>query len=190
MKRMTTSLMFSTLTVLLLVANYTATAQIQYQLDSKNSSMLVKGTSTIHDWEMTVEDLRGAFTLQENHVLNQLTAGHVLLDVKSIKSERSLMNKKTYEALKEDDFPQIKARLTEVKQDETSASVVMELTIAGKTQKVEDDFKVTTENGTITVQGVLDLKMSDFGVEPPVAMMGTIKTGDEIKVEYKLVYNK
>ncbi len=182
--------MFSTLTVLLLVANYTATAQIQYQLDSKNSSMLVKGTSTIHDWEMTVENLQGAITLQESQALDQLTGGHFVLDVKSIKSERSLMNKKTYEALKEDDFPQIKAKVNQVTQNGNSGSVVLELTIAGKTQKVTDDFEFSSANGTITVQGVLDLKMSDFGVEPPVAMMGTIKTGDEIKVEYKLVYNE
>ncbi|MGQ7871085.1 YceI family protein [Sunxiuqinia sp. sy24] len=190
MKRMIRNLTFSALAVLFLVANHSATAQIQYKLDSKNSSMLVKGTSTIHDWEMAVENLQGAFTLQEDQDLDQLTTGHVLLDVESIKSERSLMNKKTYEALKEDDFPQIKAKVSQVTPNGNSGSVLLELTIAGKTQEVTDDFEFSAANGTITVQGVLDLRMSDFGVEPPVAMMGTIKTGDEIKVEYKLVYNK
>jgi hypothetical protein len=30
--------------------------------------------------------------------------------------------------------------------------------------------------------------MTDFNVEPPVLMLGTLKTGDEVTIAYKIVY--
>ncbi len=176
--------------MLFIAASLAATAQVQYKLDSKASSIQVKGTSTIHDWEMNAEALSSSFTLQEDQSLEKLTSGSFAVDVASIKSDKNIMNKKTWEALKEKKFPQIKAKLLQVKQNVNSGNVQMELTIAGKTQKIADDFQLTIGNGTIKIEGILDLKMTDFGIDPPTAMMGTIKTGDEITVVYKLVYTK
>jgi polyisoprenoid-binding protein YceI len=176
--------------MLLVAASLASTAQVQYKLDSKNSSIVVKGTSTIHDWEMNVKAPTSAFTLQEDQSLEKLTSGSLTVDVASIESDKNIMNKKAWEALKEKKFPQIKAKLLQVSQNGNSGTAQLELTIAGKTQKITDDFKFTSANGTIKIEGVLNLKMTDFGVEPPTAMMGTIKTGDEIRVEYRLVYNK
>lgn len=190
MKTMIRSLRFSVLAMLFVAASLATTAQVQYKLDAKNSSILVKGTSTIHDWEMNVKAPTSSFTLKEDQSLEQLTSGSLTVDVVSIESDKNIMNKKAWEALKEKKFPQIKAKLLQVKQDGNSGTVKLELTIAGKTKEMADDFQVTTSNGKIEIEGVLNLKMTDFGVEPPTAMMGTIKTGDEIKVAYKLVYNK
>lgn len=190
MKTMIRSFRFSALAMLFVVASLATTAQVQYKLDSKNSSILVKGTSTIHDWEMNVKAPTSSFTLQEDQSLERLTSGSFTVGVASIESDKNIMNKKAWEALKEKKFPQIKAKLLQVSQNGNSGTVQMELTIAGKTQKIADDFKLTNGSGKILVEGILDLKMTDFGVEPPTAMMGTIKTGNEIKVEYKLVYNK
>ena len=184
------SLKIRVLVVLLVVANLAVTAQVQYKLDSKTSSIQVQGTSTIHDWEMNAETASSTITLQEDGSLEKLSSGNFTVDVASIKSDKSIMNKKAWEALKEKKFPQIKAKLLHVSQNGNSGHVQMELTIAGKTQKITDDFKFTITNGTIKIEGILDLKMTDFGVEPPTAMMGTIKTGDEIKVAYTLVYTK
>lgn len=190
MRTMIRSLRFSVLAAVLAVTSLATTAQVQYKLDSKNSSILVKGTSTIHDWEMIVKAPTSSFTLQEDQSLERLTSGSFTVAVASIESDKNIMNKKAWEALKEKKFPQIKAKLLQVSQNGNSGTVQMELNIAGKTQKITDDFKFTNGSGKIQIEGVLDLKMTDFGVEPPTAMMGTIKTGDEIKVEYKLVYNK
>ncbi len=190
MKTMIRGLKISVLAVLLVVANLAVTAQVQYKLDSKTSSIQVKGTSTIHDWEMNAEAPTSSFTLKEDQSLDKLISGSFTVDVASIKSDKDIMNKKTWEALKEKKFPQIKAKLLQVTQNGNSGNVQLELTIAGKTQKIADDFQLTADNGTIKIEGILDLKMTDFGIQPPTAMLGTIKTGDEIKVEYKLVYNK
>lgn len=55
------------------------------------------------------------------------------------------------------------------------------LTIAGKT-KLTDLVATLTYNAgnkTFNCTGTKKLKMSEYGVKPPTAMMGTIKTGDD-----------
>ena len=189
MKKVMKILRVSVLTVIFAVASFYAKADVPYKLDVQNSTMTISGTSTLHDWEMGVEKLSG--TLSVNDVLDKMTSGNLTINVESIISEHSLMNKKTYEALKEDDFPQIKVKLIEVEGAQTSDNAQVELTIAGKTKKVTDDYQLKDlGNGKLSISGVIDLKMSDFDVKPPVVLMGTIKTGDEIKVEYYLVYQK
>ncbi|HKJ44079.1 MAG TPA: YceI family protein, partial [Sunxiuqinia sp.] len=114
MKTKIQTLGISILVVLFVALSNLAIAQVSYKIDSKKSKMEIKGTSTIHDWEMNVESVKGAITLQEDNNLSKLSNGNLEVDVKSIKSDHSLMNKKTYNALKEDDYPQIKAQLVSV----------------------------------------------------------------------------
>lgn len=182
----------SALVVLLVVVSQTIFAQVQYKLDVKNSSMVIKGTSTIHDWEMQVEDIKSAFSIQSDNIFqDKLIAGNLLVDVESIKSEHSLMNKKTYEALKQESFPQIKAKVVTAEQSQNSGKVQVELTIAGKTKAVVETIQLKDlGNGKVEVKGALDVKMSDYGIDPPVALMGSIKTGNEVKVEFNLIYYK
>jgi len=64
------------------------------------------------------------------------------------------------------------------------------LTIAGKTNKVELAFNLTLNGDKVELVGKKAFKMTDFGVEPPKALLGTIKTGDEIEVHYNTIWTK
>ena len=184
-------LKISALCLILMVFSNLSFSQVSYKIDSENSSMSVEGTSTIHDWEMDVEQLHASFELAEAGKIQSLKSGQLKIDVESIKSERSLMNKKTYEALKYQSNPQIKVRLVQLEEANGIGKAKVELTIAGKTQTVSDDFTLKVLSGDIlNIQGEIDLKMTDYDVIPPVALMGTIKTGDEIKVVYDLFFKK
>lgn len=183
------TLSISVFVILFMSVSNLALAQVSYKLDSKKSSMVIKGTSTIHDWEMNVESVNGALTLQKDNDLSKLSSGNLEVDVKSIKSDHSLMNKKTYSALKKDEYPQITAKLLHV--DPADGSVDLKITIAGKTKELKDNFKMKQEgSGAFEITGSLNIKMSDFDVEPPVALMGTISTGNEVSIDYKLFYEK
>ena len=166
-----------------------AMAQFQYKLDPVGSSVLVKGTSSLHNWEMKAEKVSSDFMLGEDQSLEKLKSGSVVIDAGSLKSEHSLMDKKAREALKQKSYPKIEARVLRV--EPASGKIVMELTIAGKTRPVTEDFYFKKpEPGKIEISGILKVKMSDFGVEPPVAMMGAIKTGNEVSIEYSLMYQR
>ncbi|WP_159518872.1 YceI family protein [Sunxiuqinia indica] len=184
-------LMVSTLVVLLVVIHSLAFAQVTYKVEWNKSSVFVSGTSTIHDWEMKVEQLQASFELAEAGSLQTLKNGRVSVEVESIKSDRSLMNKKTYEALKSKKNPTITVSLDEVNVTGEKGVAKFTLSIAGKKQQISDDFTLESlADGQIRIEGELDLKMSSYDVEPPVALMGTIKTGDEVKIDYNLVFKQ
>ncbi|MGQ8338205.1 YceI family protein [Sunxiuqinia sp. A32] len=168
-----------------------ANAQDQYRIDATNSSMTVEGTSTIHDWEMEVGTVNGQLTFGEESSLESLSSGNLIVDVESLKSDHSLMNKKTYEALKEKSHPQIIVTLVRVLKNENPVMAEIDVTIAGKTKRLQEDFSIKdSTEGKVVIEGDVTLTLADFGVNPPVALMGTIKTGGEVTVKYNLTYQK
>jgi len=163
-------------------------AQKVYSISQEKSEMVVKGTSTIHDWEMKVEKITGDLTFDNELILEKITGGNIIVPVKSMVSDHSLMNKKAYEALKEDDFPQIKGKLIKIIADQTNPKAMVELTIAGAKKTHTYGFQYKIIGNQIQISGSWKLKMTDFSVDPPEALMGTIKTENEITIDFKLVY--
>ena len=57
------------------------------------------------------------------------------------------------------------------------------LSIAGTTQKIDLEVTgVVQPDNSIKCKGEKKIKMTDYKVDPPSFMMGTIKTGDEITI--------
>ena len=157
----------------------------------KNYTMSVSGTSTMHDWQSSVESVSatGSFVVTSNH-LSAVKDVVVKIPVTSIKSTKGkTMDKKTFEAFNYEKHPQIIFVLTGQSVNESTATVDLKgsLTMAGKTRPI--DFKVTYKvlsNGELKITGSKRLTMSEFGMEPPTAMMGTIKVGDDIDVSFDM----
>ena len=113
------------------------------------------------------------------------------MEVHSIKSnEGSAMNNNTYKALKADSNPEItfalSTQLKSIPAAGRSVSAKVNLTIAGVTKAI--DMAVTASgqpHGNITFEGVKTIKMTDYGIKPPVALFGTLKTGDDITIHFK-----
>jgi polyisoprenoid-binding protein YceI len=60
-------------------------------------------------------------------------------------------------------------------------------TIHGVTKPVKFPVKVDAKDGTLTGDGVVKMKQSDFGVKPCSAMLGAIKCADEIELHMHIV---
>jgi len=160
--------------------------------------MTIKGTSNLHDWESTVKELRakGDISLQQDK-FTALNALSVEVPVKSIKSTKgSIMDNKTYDALKADNHPNITFKLegvTPIKAQADGYTVTASgnLSFAGSTKKVELTVKGKSNgDGTITFSGSQKLKMTDFGIKPPTALMGTMKVGNEVEVVFSVTMKK
>ncbi|WP_081652423.1 YceI family protein [Cyclobacterium qasimii] len=63
------------------------------------------------------------------------------------------------------------------------------LQLAGNTQTVSFLLKILTEGESISLSGSADVKLTDFKVDPPTAVFGTIKTGDEMTINIKMKLN-
>ncbi len=63
-----------------------------------------------------------------------------------------------------------------------------QLTIAGETKPVQTEVTVTRGPGqAVQVQGTQALRMTDFGVKPPVLMLGLLKVRDLVHVAFDVV---
>ena len=182
------------LLVLTTTTSFTLTnGNISTKFRSSNLDLSISGTSSLHDWEMKSKQgkCEVVFELGENDKITSVSGLNFSLDATTIKSEYTMMDNNTYKALKTKTNKNISFVLasgTVIQSDASSylVKVTGNLTIAGKTQKI--DLAATAKyNGadkSFTINGSKKLKMTDYGVDPPTAMFGTIKTGNDITISF------
>ena len=61
------------------------------------------------------------------------------------------------------------------------------LTIAGVEKELTLDLKVERQGSALSVTGVTDLLMTDFGITPPKAMLGMLKTNPKVRIQIDLL---
>jgi polyisoprenoid-binding protein YceI len=62
------------------------------------------------------------------------------------------------------------------------------LHIAGVEREVTLDVATERTDGTLTVRGQLQLLMTDYGIKPPTAMLGMLKTDPKVTVAFETVF--
>jgi polyisoprenoid-binding protein YceI len=167
-----------------------------YKLSGSEGEVMVTGTSTLHDWEEIAEKKSGSIGLDVSGELPTITALKFAVESESLKSGKSGMDKNTYKALDTDKHKEIVYQMTSVKSISKITSpantykvvATGNLTIAGHTNKVDLPFNLTVNGSKVTLDGKYGMKMTSFGIEPPKALMGTIKTGDEIEIHYTTIW--
>lgn len=167
-------------------------AQQAYQV--KSHSIIVKGTSNLHDWTANAQKANGKFNVKvDNGKLESVNAVDLKVDATSLKgSKGNIMDKKIEDALNADKNPYISFKSTGGAVTEKSGTYKVTangiLTIAGSSQKVTiDALGKVLPNGDIEFSGTKKLRMTDYNVDPPTAMLGTLTTGDEVILQFKVV---
>ncbi len=167
------------------------------------SKLWVDGTSTLHSFTFEAKQIDG--TLQANNFFASRTSAtqqeaaieqmDITIPVVKLESEHSGMNSNMQEAMKADKFPNISYRLVsaEVKEAGNSSAETFVLStqgylkIAGTEKMIGMDVTAKRlPSGELELTGSKDLLMTDFGIEPPTMMFGTIKTGDKVSIRFDL----
>ncbi|PQV51148.1 polyisoprenoid-binding protein YceI [Jejuia pallidilutea] len=165
-----------------------------FKLNNQKSSLVVYGTSNIHDWDIKTESYDGAITF-EDVSQGTLKALNITVIAESLKSGKNGMDKNTYKALKTDDYKNIRFTLLKVntitpKGENTYAvEATGNLNIAGKTNAINIEFVVEIANNQVKLVGEKKIKMTDYNIEPPKALFGTITTGDEVIIKFESIFN-
>lgn len=193
------------ITTLLAIAILIATFQLGYAQETykihsnQDVAIKLKGTSTFHDWEMEAKNATGEaqfiFDKESENELSALKSLSFALKVEDLKSDNKGLDKNAYEALKTDEFKNIYYKLSSSSLFIEESGYVLKsegnLTVAGVTKKILMDVHIAVnEDGTITCKGTYKLKMTDYGVEPPTFMMGIMKTGDALTLDFTILYKK
>lgn len=168
----------------------------EVKVSNATSNLTIFGTSNIHDWDMKAEKLSGVATFKmEDGKLSGVEKLNFSVEVESLKSGKSGMDKNTYNALDSKSHKTITYTLTKVnKVTETanntfSIETTGNLKIAGETKLIPIKFTAKTNDNKVALSGKVDLNMTHYKIEPPKALMGTIKTGEEVTIDFEVIYN-
>ncbi|HEX6098767.1 MAG TPA: YceI family protein [Thermoanaerobaculia bacterium] len=185
-----------TLSIALVLALAAFAASAEKFLGANGSVVRIEGTSTLHAWTMETPAVAGQINAPTPDNWNAPAKAVVTIPVASIKSEHAKMDKLMAEALKAKAHPEIRFEMTSATPRNASDNAFVletkgKLTIAGVTRDVAFDVQGSRNaDGKYTLAGHTPIKMSQYGIKPPTAMMGTIKTGDDVKVTFRWVVEK
>jgi len=117
------------------------------------------------------------------------------LPAETLNSGKDAMDKNAYKSLKTSSSKNITFQLTRVVSVTKSGSgyeVTAEgkLQIAGATKTTTVKALCTPSGNTIKCKGEKTFKMSEYQVEPPSFMFGSVKTGDEVTILFDISFTK
>lgn len=183
---------FGLIAIVIILVSAVVPVENTYTL-SKDYMVTINGTSNLHNWNEKVGIASGDASASFNSDGSfDLTAISIKMNVRSIKSDMgSIMNNNTYKALKADANPEIIFTLSapvksiQTKASETTVSAKGNLTIAGVTNPVDMQVKVyMPEHGKLAFEGSQTINMTDYDINPPTALFGTLKTGSVITISF------
>jgi polyisoprenoid-binding protein YceI len=181
----------------LLIASWVAGVGIPVQKTyslSGNYAVRIHGTFSIHDWSETIGKVSGELVGTANGDGSALVQSiRIVMQVRSIKGDMgSVMNNRTYKALKGDADPEVTFLLTgpvelnRIGAGSKAVSVRGTLTLAGVTRAVVMSvISFTSAHGIMAVEGEQNISMTDFGIRPPSALFGTMVASPEITIYFK-----
>jgi len=159
----------------------------------------ITGTSNVHNysaWTDTVRVTRvklgpgvKAETVWDDVVKpGGLEAFEVAIPVGTLTSRDAGLDRQMYEALKADANRDIVFRLKQLEQGPTGLLLAIgKVRIAGVEHEVVVPLQVQRRDETLIVRGRLPLLMTDFGITPPTAMLGILKTDPKVMVSFDVV---
>src|SRR6185436_17398536 len=165
----------------------------------QDSKLWVEGGSNLHAWsckaggvDATI-DADATIARPGTPLVSKLVQGvQITISVGAIKCGEDRMDKNLYKALKSDVAPTIRYRLTTIEaagaSDSVGAKAVGKLTIAGVEKDITMSIVATRlANGSLKATGSVPLLMTDFGIKPPTAILGTLRTKNEVTVKFELI---
>ena len=171
---------------------------LKYTIE-KESSLSIRGTTNINSFECFSKQ-----TFKEQSVRMEIDGAkhkvffknaQLMLRVDGLDCDNSKMNEDLCEALDYEDFPFIVIELREadlkkgLNEDGWSEIIVRAtLSVAGKTRPIYIEAKgQQTSADRFRFVAEYWLKMTDYGVEPPTALLGLIKVRNDIAIDFNVI---
>jgi polyisoprenoid-binding protein YceI len=173
-------------------------AQAPLAIDS--ARVTISGTSNIHPYTAATTSVRvtraqlsgvtpGLDVWASVLKPGAVDAFEVEIPAATLTSPREGLDKNMHKALQVKEHPAITFRLRRLEPGPTASTfcAVGFLKIAGVEREVTLDLTTERRDSTLAVQGRLQLLMTDYGIKPPVAMLGMLKTDPKVTVTFETV---
>ncbi len=165
------------------------------------STMTIYGSANVTDWEAKVKTITGevVVSIPDGNVWDGADASwfqkvSISIPVEDIDADSRRMNNNMHDYLKESAYPNITYEMKEVMKlvvsNNPGATLMAkgEIIAAGVPFEIEHEVKIRSgNNGQLIVSGSKELLMTDFGIDPPTAMLGSIRSHDKMNITFELV---
>ena len=156
----------------------------------QNVDFTISGTSTIRGWTCSA---KGTLAVQPGSGVGPAVPGFpkgvqaatLTVPVKAFTCPNAEMTEHLMQAMHPEKFADIvyKIEKYEVTGDRAQASGTM--TIHGSAQPFTLPVVIKSAGAGAALEGSTRLDMTTYGVEPPVVMLGMLKVGPQIRIEFK-----
>lgn len=180
--------------ILILSLPLVSFSQAKAELVLPESKISVRGTSNLHDWEVGFAKYDVKFSLS-NTVSGKLSIDNVkaVFSGASVTSDNSIMTNKARSALvarNDSDIVFVSDGVENVIINDGKIAGTMKgkLELAGTSRPIAFSFSGNINGDRIHIIGSEELNMADYGIKPPTALLGTLKTGEKVTVELQLSF--
>lgn len=170
-------------------------------LSIKTAKITIDGTSNVHDWSASTTQVRVTRATLAAGVdgpsfwdavvkPGAVEAFDLTIPATTLSSPRSGLDKNMYKALKVDAHPDIAfrlKRLTAKAGTPGAFTAAGTLRVAGVDKDVTLDVTLGRSAQGLVVKGATTVLMTDFGIEPPTALFGTVRSAPEVTVSFQTV---
>jgi polyisoprenoid-binding protein YceI len=177
----------------LLAAAGTANAQ-QPPLVVDQAQVSLVGTSNVHDWSAATTTVRltraelapGVSAWDGVLAAGGLKALEIVIPAASLASEKKDLDKNMHKALKVDKHPSITFTVARIEAPAGAKTMRASgtLTIGGVAREIAFDLSAVPNGTALNVSGAVPLLMTDYGITPPKAMLGLLKTDPKVTVKF------
>jgi polyisoprenoid-binding protein YceI len=173
-------------------------AQVKPRLAIDAGRVSIAGTSNIHAYTAsttTVRVTKATFaptlaTANWDEIVKPgaLESFEIAIAAASLSSPKEGLDKNMHKALKVQEHPQIVFALTRL-EPATGAALkgIGKLRIAGVEREVTLPLTTERRDGALVVKGELPILMPDYGIKPPTALLGMLKTDPKVTVTFEVV---
>lgn len=165
---------------------------------SSDSKIGFDGTSTLHPFHAYTSSVKLKGVLESEKggkdwaKRTTLTSLDFSFPVKTLKSGDGLLDSNLYKCIDTDKYPNVqfvskncKMKISDAGEVDVTAEGTLEMNGAEREISVKAEGKL--EGKDFRLNGNKKLSLAEYGIKPPVLMMGAIRVGDEITVHFDLV---
>jgi len=182
------------------VSSSTPAAAPRAPLAIDTARVSITGSSNIHEYTASTTTVRvtrvalGAAAAGDDLWTGVVKPGaieafEIAIPSASLSSPKAGLDKNMWKALKTDKFDTITFALKRLEPGAApnAFKAVGTLRIAGVEREVALNVITERRNDTLAVRGTLALLMTDYGIQPPTAMLGMLKTDPKVTVSFETV---
>ncbi len=182
------------ITVFSIVNNHAVLSQNQTYTATEGSYVEVRGTSTLHDWSMRSEILTSEVVFNAGNGEPESIESVVFIVQKvTLESDNARLHRLAHKEMDAENHPEITFQSTGngiswINDDTLRATAEGDLTVSGVTRQITVEATCANEGRLFICSGTKDLRMTDFDIDPPRLFLGTLRTHDDITVEFSMMY--